>query len=144
MLIRPLTAAELPILTQLFDYNDPTEMIKQNELDMKGGDIDIFVMFDDDRPIGELHTAYESDDKRAVKGKRAYLFAFRIHEDYQGRGYGKQLLQSVIETLNEKGYTEFTVGVEDDNVFIIALALPSLLHESMRSIKATGMSMDCI
>ena len=35
MLIRPLTAAELPILTQLFDYNDPTEMIKQNELDMK-------------------------------------------------------------------------------------------------------------
>ena len=116
MLIRPLTAAELPILTQLFDYNDPTEMIKQNELDMKGGNIDIFVMFDDDRPIGELHAAYESDDERAVKEKRAYLFAFRIHEDYQGRGYGKQLLQSVIDTLNEKGYTEFTVGVEDDNV----------------------------
>ena len=91
-------------------------MIKQNELDMKGGNIDIFVMFDDDRPIGELHTAYESDDERAVKEKRAYLFAFRIHEDYQGRGYGKQLLQSVIETLNEKGYTEFTVGVEGDNV----------------------------
>ena len=116
MLIRPLTAAELPILTQLFDYNDPTEMIKQNELDMKGGNIDIFVMFDDDRPIGELHATYESDDERAVKEKRAYLFAFRIHEDYQGRGYGKQLLQSVIDTLNEKGYTEFTVGVEDDNV----------------------------
>ena len=73
MLIRPLTAAELPILTQLFDYNDPTEMIKQNELDMKGGNIDIFVMFDDDRPIGELHAAYESDDERAVKEKRAYL-----------------------------------------------------------------------
>ena len=116
MLIRPLTAAELPILTQLFDYNDPTEMIKQNERNMNSDSIDIFVMFDNDRPIGELHAAYESDDERAIKGKRAYLFAFRIHEDYQGHGYGKQLLQSVIDTLYKKGYTEFTVGVEDDNV----------------------------
>ena len=115
MIIRPLSPSELPILTQLFDYNDPAEMVEQNERDMNNGTIDIFVMFDDDRPIGELHAAYESDDERAVKDKRAYLFAFRIHEDYQGRGYGKQLLQSIIDTLTEQGYTELTVGVEDDN-----------------------------
>ena len=104
MIIRPITPPELPILTELFDYNDSAEMIKQNEQDMNNGTIDIFVMFDNDRPIGELHVAYESDDERAVKGKKAYLFAFRIHEDYQGRGYGKQLLQSVIDTLAEQGY----------------------------------------
>ena len=92
--IRKITPLELPLLMQLFDYNDPAEMIEQNERDMKGGTIDIFVMFDNDRPIGELHAAYESDDERAVKGKRAYLFAFRIHEDYQGRGYGKQFFHS--------------------------------------------------
>ena len=115
MIIRPITISELPILTQLFDYNDPAEMIEQNERDIKNGTIDIFVMFDNDHPIGEIHAAYESDDERAVKGKRAYLFAFRIHENYQRRGYGKQLLQSVIDTLTEQGYTEFTVGVEDDN-----------------------------
>ena len=115
MTIKRITPANLPILTQLFDYNDPAEMIEQNELDMNNGTINIFVMFDNDRPIGELHVAYESDDERAVKGKKAYLFAFRIHEDYQGRGYGKQLLQSVIDTLAEQGYSEFTVGVEDDN-----------------------------
>lgn len=113
--IRKITPLELPLLTQLFNYNDTAEMIEQNERDMKGGTIDIFVMFDKDRPIGELHVAYESDDERAVNGKRAYLFAFRIHEDYQGHGYGKQLLQNVIDTLHKKGYTEFTVGVEDDN-----------------------------
>lgn len=90
-------------------------MIEQNELDMNNGTIDIFVMFDNDRPIGELHAAYESDDERTVKEKRAYLFAYRIHEDYQGHGYGKQLLQNVIDTLYKKGYTEFTIGVEDDN-----------------------------
>ena len=115
MIIRPITLSELPILTQLFDYNDPTEMIEQNERDINNCTIDIFVMFDNDRPIGELHVAYKSDDERAVKGNRAYLYAFRIHEDYQGRGYGKQLLQSVIATLTEQGYSEFTVGVEDDN-----------------------------
>ncbi len=115
MIIRPITISELPILTQLFDYNNPTEMIEQNERDMNRGSIDIFVMFDNDRPIGELHVAYESDDERAVKDKRAYLFAFRIHEDYQGRGYGKRLLQSVIDTLTEQCYYEFTVGVEDEN-----------------------------
>ena len=115
MIIRPITSSELPILTQLFDYNDSAEMIKQNEQDMNNGTINIFVMFDNDRPIGELHAAYESDDERAVKEKRAYLFAYRIHEDYQGNGYGKQLLQNVIDTLYKNGYTEFTVGVEDDN-----------------------------
>lgn len=55
--IRKITPLELPLLTQLFDYNDTAEMIEQNERDMKGGTIDIFVMFDNDRPIGELHAA---------------------------------------------------------------------------------------
>ena len=59
MLIRPLTAAELPILTQLFDYNDPTEMIKQNERNMNSDSIDIFVMFDNDHPIGDGQIDYE-------------------------------------------------------------------------------------
>lgn len=113
--IRKITPLELPLLTQLFDYNNPAEMIEQNQRDINNGTIDIFVMFVKDRPIGELHVAYESDDERAVKGKRAYLFAFRIHEDYQGRGYGKRLLQSVIDTLFKQGYAEFTVGVEDNN-----------------------------
>ena len=34
MIIRPLLPSELPILTQLFDYNSPSEMIEQNEQDM--------------------------------------------------------------------------------------------------------------
>ena len=71
--IRKITPLEFPLLTQLFNYNDPAEMIEQNERDMKGGTIDIFVMLDNDRPIGELHATYESDNERAVKGKRAYL-----------------------------------------------------------------------
>ena len=113
--IRRITPAELPLLTQLFDYIDPEEMISQVSAEMQEGSLDIFVMFDGSRPVGELHAAYESGDERAAKGERAYLFAFRIHKDYRGRGFGRQLMQSVIDALTEQGYGEFTVGVEDGN-----------------------------
>ena len=116
MLIRKITPSELPLLTRLFDYNDPDEMIKQVTEDMDCGNTDIFVMFDGDTPLGELHAAYTSTDERAVKGKRAYLFAFRIHEDHRNRGLGKKLMQSVISELSSQGYTEFTIGAEDDNL----------------------------
>ncbi len=115
MEIRKLSSPELPLLTQLFDYNDPEEMIKQNTRDIETGAADIFVMFDGDFPVGELHAAYISEDGRAEKGKRAYLFAFRIRDGHQGRGLGRRLLKYVINELEKQGYREFTVGVEDDN-----------------------------
>lgn len=59
---------------------------------------------------------YESTNRNfAVRDKRAYLFAFRIHKDFQNKGYGKYLLKTVLNMLEESGYSEFTVGVEDDN-----------------------------
>ena len=115
MTIRKLTADELPVLTQLFDYNDVDEMISENTCEIENGVTDIFVMFDGERPVGELHAAYESDDERAIRDRRAYLSAFRVHKEYQGQGLGKRLLQYVIDVLTEQGYGELTVGVEDDN-----------------------------
>lgn len=102
-------------MTQLFDYNDVDEMLEQNKRDIESEVSDIFVMFDDGRPVGELHAAYDSGDERTVRGKRAYLSAFRVREEYRGRGYGKELLRYVIDALTEQGYNELTIGVEDDN-----------------------------
>lgn len=113
--IRRITAAELPLLTELFDYADPDEMIRQNTREMNAGELDIFVMFEGSKPIGELHAACKSADERAEEGKRAYLYAFRIREGYRGRGAGKQLMEQVIGELEDRGYTEFTVGCEDGN-----------------------------
>ena len=53
--------------------------------------------------------------RMAAKGRRVYLYAFRILPEYQGKGLGKYLLNSVIQNLSDMGYSEFTVGVEDDN-----------------------------
>ncbi|MEE1503285.1 MAG: GNAT family N-acetyltransferase [Acutalibacteraceae bacterium] len=111
-----LKVTELSMLTTLFNYKDVNEMITENTRDIENGVVDIFALFDRDKIIGELRVKYISDDKRfAVKGKRAYLYAFRIHKKYQGKGLGNFLLENVLTILAENGYREFTVGVEDDN-----------------------------
>ena len=114
--VRRLSIDELLRLTELFDYRDVEAMLADNTRRMEGGEIDIFCLFKGKRLIGELHAMYVSEDERmAIRGVRAYLFAFRVHEDVQGKGYGKYLLNEVIKLLAKKGYHEFTVGVEDDN-----------------------------
>ena len=115
-IVRKIKTTELPILTQLFNYKDIDDMIAENTRSIENGIVDIFALFDDGKLIGELHVKYDNEDKDfAEKGKRAYLFAFRIHRDYQGKGLGSYLIETVIDELNANGYHELTVGVEDDN-----------------------------
>lgn len=116
-IVRKLKTAELPLLTQLFNYKNVDEMIVENTKEIENGVIDIFGLFDGDKIIGELRAKYISDDNRfAIKDKRAYLYAFRIHKEYQGKGLGNFLLENVLNILQENGYSEYTVGVEDDNL----------------------------
>ena len=114
--VRALSIRELTLLPKLFKYKDTEKMIKENTENIENKTIDIFGLFKNGRLIGELRVKYKSEDENeAVCGKRAYLFAFRIHRNFQGKGYGKYLLQSVITSLSDRGYCEFTVGVEEDN-----------------------------
>lgn len=116
MRVERLAEQDLNILTELFDYHDVEQMILECTQEMRNHRIDFFVLFERSVLIGELHVMYENDDESyAVRGRRAYLYAFRIREGYQNMGYGKKLLREVISDLREKGYTEFTVGVEDEN-----------------------------
>lgn len=115
-IVKILKINELFMLTELFNYKDVDNMITENTRDIETGIIDIFALFDDDKIIGELRVKYISDDNRfAEKGKRAYLYAFRVHKKYQGKGLGNFLIENVLATLKENGYNEFTVGVEDSN-----------------------------
>ncbi len=116
-IIRKLKTSELSMIAQLFNYRDTDDMIAENTRNIENGIIDIFALFYNDKLIGELHVKYDNEDKDfAEKGKRAYLFAIRIHKDYQGKGLGSYLLKTVIDKLNANGYHELTVGVEDDNI----------------------------
>jgi len=114
--IEKLGVNNLNILTELFDYNDVEDMISECTQNIQNSIIDIFVLYDNSELIGELHVMYESDDENyAARGRRAYLFAFRIREDHQNKGYGTHFLKAVLSLLKENGYYEFTVGVEDEN-----------------------------
>lgn len=115
--VRRLTVPELPVLTELFHYNDVGQMLAETAEILERGEEDIFALYREERLLGELHVKYVSEDEReAVCGRRAYLFAFRVRREEQGRGLGTLLLKKVLEELAGLGYTEFTIGVEDDNV----------------------------
>ena len=114
---RKLKIEELNILAELFNYKNLDEMIEENTENILNEVRDIFVLFYEDKLIGELHVSYENENPIfAQKDKRAYLFAYRIHKDFQGQGFGKTLLENTLKELENQGYYEFTVGVEDDNI----------------------------
>lgn len=54
-------------------------------------------------------------DSETMPGQRVYLQAFRLDKKCQGFGLGKKLIQFALTDLEQKGYTEFTIGVEEDN-----------------------------
>ncbi len=116
LVIKKLESHQLLLLMTLHEYNDPDEMIIKNSQRIDSGEIDIFCMFLNNVVIGELRVMYAHKEKRfSVKGKRAYLYAFRVREDCRGKGFGKKLMEYVLGILKENGYSEFTIGVEDDN-----------------------------
>ena len=114
--IRPIQPDELLRLTALCDYNDVPAMIAENTRLIESGDFSIYLLFEHGTLIGEIHITWRSDDLlAAIGGQRAYLSAFRIREERQGLGYGQYLLREVIRLIEEAGYREITIGVEDDN-----------------------------
>lgn len=115
--LRPISASELSALTSLFDYNDVPAMIAENTRLIDSGDFSIYLLFEGDDLIGELHITWRSaDPQAAIDGQRAYLSAYRIRDDRQGQGLGQYLLRGVIDAIEARGYREITIGVEDDNL----------------------------
>ena len=114
--IRPIRPEELRCLTALFDYNDVPAMIAENARLIESGSFSIYLLFEGSDLIGEIHVTWRSGDPlAAVDGRRAYLSAFRIREERQGLGHGQHLLREVIRLIEQAGYQEITIGVEDDN-----------------------------
>ena len=115
--LRPMASAELAALTALFDYNDVPAMIAENTRLIESGAFSIYLLFEGNELIGELHVTWRSDDPlAAIDGQRAYLSAYRIREERQGLGYGQVLLRGGIDAVEARGYREITIGVEDDNL----------------------------
>lgn len=81
------------------------------------GNIEFWTVEDEEEKllVGELYIFWNSEDKDEADGEvRAYLCAFRIQEDYRGRGLGSELMKRVLEKIRERGFHEATIGVDND------------------------------
>lgn len=75
-----------------------------------------FWTIDQGELIGELYIFWDSEDKDEADGlKRAYLCALRVHEDHRGQGMSSKLMNRVIESIYERGFSEITIGIDNDN-----------------------------
>ena len=113
---RKINLEELDKLKNLYDFENFEEFKNQIIDEISNGIKDIYIITENEGLIGEIKVAYKSDiPNQTIPNIRVYLSAFRVHKDYQNQGLGQKLLKYVISELENKGVTEFTVGVENDN-----------------------------
>ena len=65
--------------------------------------------------IGELYIFFDLDDRDFADGTNtAYLCAFRVQEEYRGRGIGSRLMDAALAGLRALGFRRATIGVGFD------------------------------
>lgn len=118
-IIRKITKDEFDRLHDLFPDNEQMwskyRDMRLKEFEKK--EIDVYVIEQNNTFIGELSINYVSHDldSETIPNRRVYLQAFRLDKKCQGLGLGQKLIQFALSDLERQGYTEFTIGVEDDN-----------------------------
>ena len=119
MVIRKILKEEFIKLKELFPGNEELWIKHRGQRlqQFENKEIDVYVIEEDEKFIGELTVNYISHDLVAetIPNIRVYFEAFRIDKKYQGKGLGQKLIEYTIYDLKEKGFKEFTIGVEEDN-----------------------------
>ena len=118
MNFRKIRIEEFDKLKRLSPTNTNWRKYKEQQLKrFINKELDIFVIEEDNTFIAELTINYVSHDLKSetIPNKRVYLEAFRVDKNHQGQGLGQALIAETIQILESEGYTEFTIGVEDDN-----------------------------
>ena len=119
MIIRKILKEEFVKLKELFPGNEELwkKYKKQRLKEFENNEIDVYVIEENEKFIGEITVNYISHDleTETIPNIRVYFEAYRIDKKYQGKGLGQKLIEYVINDLKEIGYTEFTIGVEEDN-----------------------------
>lgn len=54
-------------------------------------------------------------------GRAANIYAFGVHPAYRGRGLGRQILETTLDSLRRDGYTSAALEVETENANAVAL-----------------------
>ena len=119
MIIRKILKEEIIKLKELFPGNEELWIKYKNQRlkEFENNEIDVYVIEENEKFIGEITVNYISHDleTETIPNIRVYFEAYRIDKKCQGKGLGQKLMEYVINDLKQKGYKEFTIGVEEDN-----------------------------
>ncbi|MDR0884015.1 MAG: GNAT family N-acetyltransferase [Oscillospiraceae bacterium] len=113
-----IVVSELTKLAELFTAFDNDAFIAQRRREIESGETAIFALEQNGRIMAEITVRYYDTDGYtdfSERGKRAYLYALRVLPEYQGHGLAQSLTMQVLAELRKSGYSEATIGVEDDN-----------------------------
>lgn len=116
MEIRKIKTDEIDKLKYLFEHKDFDKYKNDVLNDLKSNIRDIYILIENEKLIGELTVYYKTSKQyETIDNIRVYLSAYRISKEYRNKGLGQKLLQYTITDLENKGYTEFTIGAENNN-----------------------------
>ena len=94
MEFRKITIEEFEKLKRLFpDNEDMWIKYKKKRLEQfEKKEIDVFVIEEDEKVIGEITVSYKNDELKTetIPNKRVYLQAFRVDKKYQEQGLGQK------------------------------------------------------
>lgn len=116
---RKITSDEFSKLKPLFpDTEEKWQKYSDQQLkQFEERDIDVYAIEHGGEFIGEITAIYSNHTlpTETIPYIRAYFEAFRVREEYQNKGLGQGLMEYAIDDLKKRGYSEFTIGVEEDN-----------------------------
>lgn len=89
---------------------------------ISAGNAVFWALDNDGEIIGELYAFFDLPNRDFADGKStAYLCAFRVKEEYRGKGYGSRLMEAVLSELSVLGFSRATIGVEPDEPWNLRL-----------------------
>lgn len=119
MKFRKIKAEEFENLKRLFPDNEEMwiKYKKKRLQQFEKKEIDVFIIEDNESFIGEITVNYKNNEleTETIPNIRVYLEAFRVDKQYQAQGLGQKLINYCIDFLTNIGYTQYTIGVEEDN-----------------------------
>jgi ribosomal protein S18 acetylase RimI-like enzyme len=81
-----------------------------------------FVYTKDEEYIREISVVFnKNDEDYSIPGMRLYISRIIVKKDCRGKGYGKKLMNFIIEYAKREGYEELSLGVNLDNYIALKL-----------------------
>lgn len=115
--LRPLEEADLPDLEWEGEYRHFRRLYQGHYRSCKHGYSCSWVACDEsNRAIGQVFILLNSKDTNVADGQHcAYLYSFRIRENWRGQGLGNYMLAYVEEQLALRDYMWLRLNVAKDN-----------------------------